>query len=251
MFVAAGPQRLNKPHTASPQEAWLSAPLCTMPRLCCVAAALVVLLLGAASASAHEGPPFPVASDHPLAGYLVDVWADPDIGEATFYVVLADKDGKDPQVLPSEVTVWVEPVDHRLERVSYKAVKSELKSQTQFEAFPNFDIRDMWNVGVVVTSPSGLTAELTIQVESTPPGFFKGLGDVALYLFPFVLVAVLWLLAMRRRRKCIQAWEAHNRQLAAEEEARSTDPADSDPVSADHSGAETRNSPPLTPNSGD
>jgi hypothetical protein len=41
-------------------------------------------------------------------------------------------------------------------------------------------------------------AELTAQVESTPPGY--GLWDLAIYLFPFVLLGAMWAIAMARRR---------------------------------------------------
>jgi hypothetical protein len=95
--------------------------------------------------------------------------------------------------------MWVEPVSGRLDRAVYVAKQQTLRNQLQFEAKPYFDQRDMWTVGFQLTTPGGESQELTTEVESTPPGY--GLWDLAIYLFPFVLLGGMWVIAMGRRRR--------------------------------------------------
>lgn len=157
---------------------------------------LVVLLATASDVSAHEGPPFPILMDQPTEGYVVSVWADPDIGEALFYVIVESPEGGPPAKAPT-VSMWAEPVNGRLGRVTCDMKRQKLRNQLQFEARPYFDQRDMWTVGFTVVAPGGGTGELTTEVESTPPGY--GPWDLVVYLFPFVLLGGLWAVAMIRR----------------------------------------------------
>jgi hypothetical protein len=125
------------------------------------------------------------------------VWADPDIGEALFYVVVESPDGGPPAMPPREVSMWAEPTSGRVARANYPAQRQSLRNQVQFEAKPYFDQRDMWNVGFRLVAPDGHVDELTTEIESTPPGY--GPWDFLIYLFPFVLLAGLWAVAMFRR----------------------------------------------------
>jgi len=151
-----------------------------------------------APASAHEGPPFPILMDKPAGPYVVSVWADPDIGEAQFYVVVETPDGGPPARAP-KVSMWTQPAGGRLGRVDYPMQRRALRNQVQFEAEPYFDRQDFWTVGFEVVDANRRRAELTAQVESTPPGY--GLWDLAIYLFPFVLLGAMWAVAMARRRR--------------------------------------------------
>lgn len=148
--------------------------------------------------TAHEGPPFPILMDESAAGHVVSVWADPDIGEAQFFIVVETPAGTPPAKLPT-VSMWAEPISGRLERATYEAEQQLLRNQIQFEAQPYFDQRDMWTVGFRITAPDGTTDELTTEIESTPPGF--GAWDLAVYLFPFLLLGGMWIMAMRRRSR--------------------------------------------------
>jgi hypothetical protein len=163
-------------------------------------AALLATALRAAPLCAHEGPPFPILMDEPTAGYVVSVWADPDIGEAVFYVQVAAADGQRPQAdAAPAVTLWVEPTSGRLSRIEYEGVRQDLRNRLQFEVRPHFDQRDMWTVGVRLQTPGGTSEELTTEVESTPPGL--GAWDLAIYSLPFALLAGLWVVAIVRRRR--------------------------------------------------
>lgn len=159
----------------------------------------LVALAGRSVASAHEGPPFPILMDQPLADYVVSVWADPDIGEAQFFIVVESPSGAPPREAP-RVAMWVEPVSGRLDRATWRATRQPLRNQMQFETRPHFDQRDLWTVGIRLTRPGASEfEELTTQVESTPPGY--GPWDLAIYLFPFLLLGGSWVAAMVRRSR--------------------------------------------------
>lgn len=164
-------------------------------------------LLMLSSASAHTGPPFPVLVDVSAGDDILSVWADPDIGEATFYIVLETPDGDAPPE-PERVSLWVQPISERLPRVSYPAERQRARNRLQYYAEPQFDQRDFWTVGFVIERAGGDAVEILTQVESTPPG--TGPWDLLIYLFPFAFVGVLWLMAlsrMRRRRREILAMQ--------------------------------------------
>ncbi|MCC9599157.1 hypothetical protein LOC67_01195 [Stieleria sp. JC731] len=159
-------------------------------------AVLLIACSFASKATAHEGPPFPLELDQPVAGYSVSVWADPDIGEARFFVIVESESGEMPSVVP-EVQLWVEPIDSRLPKVSVPIDRQKLKGSLQFLSKPFFDRQDHWNVGIRVIRPDGSSSELVSVVESTPPGY--GPWDLAIYLFPFALIGGVWCVAIARR----------------------------------------------------
>lgn len=161
---------------------------------------ITTLMLGSYSCplQAHEGPPFPLFVDKPLGEYLVSLWADPDIGEAQFFVIVETPEGTIPKAEP-RVAIWTEPTSGRLGRQVYAAARQPLRSHMQLEAKPHFDQQDFWRIGVSITGADGKTRDLVTEVESTPPGL--GPWDLAIYLFPFVLLGGLWCVAMIRRRR--------------------------------------------------
>ncbi len=163
---------------------------------------VIAVLVGTETAFAHEGPPFPILMDKPLAGYTVSVYADPDIGDARFFIIIKSLEGKVPDEIP-EVSMWTEPKSGRLERATYDAKQEDLKNQVEFKAEPYFDQRDFWTVGFQVTPPGGKMAELTTEIESTPPGY--GTWDFVIYLFPFAFLGGFWVFAMIRRRQRLLA----------------------------------------------
>lgn len=185
-------------------------------------AAFLASLATVGAAIGHEGPPYPLLLDQRLGDYVVSVWADPDIGEAKFFVIVETPDGGIPAGEP-QVSMWYEPTDGRTPRETISARPERLRDHLQFEARPYFDIQDWWNVGFRIESSGGKVDELTTNVESTPPGY--GAWDLAVYSFPFAVLGVFWIAAMLRRRKM---------SLAA-------DPALSNPAasSGDHCSTET------------
>ena len=158
--------------------------------------AVVLLLVSPATAFAHEGPPFPILVDKSLGPSVASVWADPDVGTGTFFIILEPPDGG---TLPEEIQieVAVRPADGRLAEAVHAASREDLRGRVQYKAEVPFDAQGPWHVRVMLHSPRG-GGEIATDVEVTPPGL--GRWDLLLYLLPFVAVGVLWLRAVVGRR---------------------------------------------------
>ncbi|HKQ76672.1 MAG TPA: hypothetical protein VJ810_23460 [Blastocatellia bacterium] len=154
------------------------------------------LLAPIRQASAHEGPPYPILVDKMLGPWLVSVWADPDVGVGSFFIILEPpRDG----TLPEDITIeiGVQPLSGRLAEARYKAEREDLRNRTRFKAEIPFDAQERWLTRILLKSSRG-GGEATVEVEVTPPGY--GRWDLLLYLFPFLAVGFLWLKAFLRRR---------------------------------------------------
>ncbi|MBI2807136.1 MAG: hypothetical protein HYX68_19315 [Planctomycetes bacterium] len=160
------------------------------------ACSALLLLVVAARAPGHDGPPFPIIVDRQAGPYVISVWADPDVGTGTFFVILAPAPGKS---LPEEmkVTVHVQPTSGRLPEASYECKRQNLRNRVQYHGEVEFDQQEMWRVRVQIHSELG-AGEVSTEVEATPPGF--GPWDLLLYGFPFILFGSLWMYAALRRR---------------------------------------------------
>ncbi|MCA9263066.1 MAG: hypothetical protein KDA60_04435 [Planctomycetales bacterium] len=147
-------------------------------------------------AGAHEGPPFPILMDQPAFDSRVSVWADPDIGEARFFVVLEPNEESHANS-PLEVNLEVVPTSGRLDPKLYTTTCTDQRSHRQFECHPYFDQRDIWRVTVQLVGPLGRMETLSTEVESTPAGF--GVWDLLVYSFPFLFLGGMWAWALLRR----------------------------------------------------
>ena len=158
---------------------------------------LLLCLSALQPAAAHEGPPYPIIVDQPTGPYLLSVWADPDVGTGTFFVIL---DPRPRETLPTDtrVEVGVQPVTGRLTEARHPARREPVRSREQYRAEVPFDAEERWRVRVLLQS-AGKTHEATTEVDVTPPGL--GRFDLVLYLFPFVAVGLLWLRAALRIRR--------------------------------------------------
>lgn len=162
--------------------------------------AVVLMLVSHARAFAHEGPPYPILVDKSLGPASVSVWADPDVGTGTFFVILEPTPGG---TLPEEIRIElaVRPADGHAAETVHAAEREGVRGRVQYKAEVPFDAEGSWRVRVMLQSPRG-GGEIATDVEVTPPGL--GRWDLLLYLLPFVAVGVLWLRAVvgrRRRRK--------------------------------------------------
>jgi hypothetical protein len=154
------------------------------------------LLAAAGKVSAHEGPPYPILVDKVIGPCLVSVWADPDVGVGTFFIILEPPQGG---TFPEDIIVeiGVQPISGRLTEARYKAERENLRSRAQFKAEIPFDAQERWLTRILLKSSQG-SGEATVEVEVTPPGY--GRWDLLLYLFPFLAVGFLWLKAFLGRR---------------------------------------------------
>ena len=160
----------------------------------CALPLLIVLLL-AQSAIAHEGPPFPLFVDQKVDRYVVSLWSDPDVGDALFFVIV-NSPGQLPMDL--QVQIGVQPASGRLPEAFYAGDRENVSGQVQYRALVHFDAEELWRVRVRLQSSQG-NAETITTVEATPPGY--GRWDLLLYLFPFLAVGVLWAVALIRKIK--------------------------------------------------
>jgi hypothetical protein len=156
---------------------------------------LLLVLLIAPTASAHEGPPFPLLVDQKVDRYVVSLWSDPDVGDALFFVIVSA-----PAQLPPDfqVQIGVQPASGRLPEAFYAGTRESVSGQVQYRALVHFDAEELWRVRVRLQSSEG-TAETSTTVEATPPGY--GRWDLLVYLLPFLAVGVLWAVAMIRKTK--------------------------------------------------
>jgi hypothetical protein len=166
-------------------------------RLASVLLVTGALLTAARQATAHQGPPYPVLVDKMIGPCLVSVWADPDVGVGTFFIILdPPQSGAPPEDVAVEI--GVQPISGRLAEVRYKAERQNLRDRTQFKAEIPFDAQERWLTRILLKSSRG-GGEATVEVEVTPPGY--GRWDLLLYLFPFLAVGFLWLKAFLRGRR--------------------------------------------------
>lgn len=153
---------------------------------------LVVIFLFATTVNAHEGPPFPLFVDQKVDRYMVSVWTDPDVGTALFFVIVS---AQEPAEVPADlkVQIGVQPASGRSPETFYSGERENLQGGIQYRVQVHFDTQEVWQVRVRLESSQG-NAETLATVESTPPGY--GRWDLLLYMFPFVAVGVLWVIAM-------------------------------------------------------
>jgi hypothetical protein len=155
---------------------------------------LLIVLLLAPVARAHEGPPFPLVVDQKADPYVISVWTDPDVGTALFFVIL---NAPEPPA-DLRVQIGVQPVSGRLPEAFYAAERENVQGQIQYRTQVHFDAQEIWRVRVRLESAQG-NAETVATVEATPPGY--GRWDLLVYLLPFLAIGVLWAVAMLRRIK--------------------------------------------------
>lgn len=158
--------------------------------------ALAILLGSGRAASAHNGPPFPIMQKHATGPYLLSIWADPNVGQGTFYVFLDPPTGGK---LPPDTTVevGVRPVTGRLPEVVYPATAKTLWGRFQYVAVANFDREEQWTIRTLLHH-GGETSEAATNVAVTPKGPAR--WEFLLYLAPFLAVGFLWVRAMMRSR---------------------------------------------------
>lgn len=152
------------------------------------------LVFFAASAAAHEGPPYPIFTDRAVGPYTVDLWGDPDVGTGTFYILVNGS----PEEEGVAARLEVRPSSGRLPWAAHEAPREPVRKGLRFVGLPAFDAEERWDVRVVLAGPRG-TGEAQAAVDVTPPD----LGRSGLWFFalPFLGVGALWAKALSARRR--------------------------------------------------
>jgi hypothetical protein len=164
----------------------------------------LAMCLSPAPANAHNGPPFPIIENHKVGPCLVSLWTHPDVGTGAFFVFVEPLPGS---TVPNDlkVQIGVQPESGRLPEVVYSADKDDSGGQLQYKALADFDRDEFYRIRLVLESSQGRGEEFS-RVEATPTGFGK--WDLLFFLFPFLLIAFLWLRGMSRRRNRMKKLQA-------------------------------------------
>ena len=161
---------------------------------------LITLLFLAAitrSAHAHNGPPFPIMENRQVGQVLVSIWANPDVGTGSFFILVSPLPGK--TVPPDlKVKVGVQPISGRLPEAVYEAWHQDQRDQIEYKVVVPFDREETWHIHLILSSAQG-SSEATTDVPVTPPGF--GRWDLLLYALPFLGVGLLVVKAISVKRR--------------------------------------------------
>jgi hypothetical protein len=165
---------------------------------------LALVILAAARARAHSGPPYPIVSDRIAGPYKVSIWVDPDATDdgtagGQFWVTIEAADGS---ALPADTRarVTIAAADRQATPLSAEAGLQDNAVSRQFVALL-MDHEGPYSVQTTISGARGV-ATIDAAVDATydlrpPPAM------LAIYLLPFLLVGFLWvkLLLQRRRLK--------------------------------------------------
>src|SRR5215510_4568748 len=89
---------------------------------------IFLLLLAGTRARAHEGPPYPIVQDKAVGPYVISIWTDPDVGQASFFVLINALPGR---VIAKDLRVQlgVQPKSGRLTEAQYQMQRANLRDQ--------------------------------------------------------------------------------------------------------------------------
>lgn len=158
---------------------------------------LMLALLRPTTASAHNGPPFPIIENRRVGPCVVSLWTHPDVGTGTFFVFVSPIPGGN---VPGDlnIQIGIQPESARLPEVVYPAEREDASGQIEYKASVQFDQDEFWRVRLILQSAQGQGEEFS-RVEATPTGF--GRWDLLFFLSPFLAVALLWFRGISRHRK--------------------------------------------------
>lgn len=164
------------------------------------AACAAGLILSGASVRAHDGPPFPILSDHVTGRYLISIWTDPDTTDdgsagGQFWIRIYATDRSKPPA-DTRATVTIDPLDRPgpEQRAATSPVRGDVTNQF---AAVLMDHEGRFGVRVAIDGPLGSAA-----VESTVDATYNlrpARSMMLLYLAPFLVVGILWARLLVRR----------------------------------------------------
>lgn len=136
-------------------------------------------------ARAHDGPPYPICVDEVMGPVKLSIWADPDVGEGTFYYYL------DP---PTEgIQVEARAQFRGAAGTEVRAISREPQARAPYQQIGTlpFEIRGPWSVTFSLQRGAATLGEIKLGVDVTPPGM--GRLYLLWYAIPFLAAAAGWL----------------------------------------------------------
>jgi hypothetical protein len=169
-------------------------------RVVCLVASVLGLVLAVVPASAHDGPPFPIAANHAVGAYVVSVWTDPDSTDdgslgGQFWVTIRPADGS-PLPSATSVEIAIRPLDRTGPSHAATAQPVSGDVSRRFVALL-MDHEGRFHVRTTIDGPLGrvdVDAEVAATYDLRPPP-----AMIVIYLVPFLLVGFLWLKLLLRR----------------------------------------------------
>jgi hypothetical protein len=168
-----------------------------------LALAIAVLVLVTRGLAAHDGPPYPIVSNHISGPYSISVWTDPDTTDdgtpgGQFWVML-EAAGEGKVVPPGTIaTVSIRPLDGSGQPREGQSAPVAGDATRQFVGLV-MDHEGRFAVHVAVDGSSGrgqVEGEVAATYDLRPlPGL------LVLYLLPFVAVGALWVKVLVSRRR--------------------------------------------------
>ncbi len=155
---------------------------------------MAFVILCTATASAHDGPPFPIVSDRVAGAYRLSIWTDPDTTDdgsagGQFWLVIEAADRA--VALPADTRgrVSIAPIGH--EGASETGPTAPVSDPgRQFVAL-RINREGRYAVRAEVEGPLGpavVEGDVDATYDLRPPPAL-----IAVYLMPFVLAGALWL----------------------------------------------------------
>jgi len=165
------------------------------------AAVLAVFAASAGIVYGHNGPPFPILSDHRTGPYVISIWTDPDTTDdgsagGQFWVRVHTAGGGATPA-GTRVVVGITPADGRATERTEPAASVRGDISNQFAALP-MDHEGRFAVRVAIDGPLG-TGSAAATVDATY-NLRPARSLLVLYLLPFLLVGLLWGRLLIRRR---------------------------------------------------
>lgn len=141
---------------------------------------------------AHDGPPYPILVDEVAGGFVLSVWADPDVGEGTFFYYVEAPPGRS----ASEVSIDVASSSASEPATTVRGVSSPAPGDAPYQHLGTlpFTHRGTWNTTFVLRATDAertALGELSVDLDVTPPGL--GAVELLWFAIPFVTVGALWL----------------------------------------------------------
>jgi hypothetical protein len=165
-----------------------------------------VLVIASAPGQAHDGPPFPILSDHVAGPYVVSIWTDPDTTDdgspgGQFWVRL-HRAATAADVPPeTRATVALRPLGRTGPPLTAPASPVRGDVTNQFAAIV-MDHEGRFAVHVAIDGPLGAAAA-DATVEATYD-LRPSKSLLVLYVVPFLLVGLLWGRMLLRRRRAAE-----------------------------------------------
>lgn len=160
------------------------------------------VLASTVAVRAHDGPPFPILSDHLAGPYIISIWTDPDTTEdgsagGQFWVRMHPAAKGQPLPASTRAAIVIRPLDRAGPALSARASQVRGDITNQFAALV-MDHEGRFAVRVEIDGPLGsasadATVDATYDARPAP-------ALLVLYSVPFVLVGLLWGRLLARRR---------------------------------------------------